>query len=77
MESRPPDTTNEFVLEGSNADETKEERPEDGLDVRELAVDDARARDADRQLEERARHRRELLEPRAEELLGHSGKGEE
>ena len=33
MESRPPhDTTNEFVLEGSNADETKaEERPEDAI----------------------------------------------
>ena len=33
MESRPPhDTPNEFVLEGSNADETKEEeRPEDAI----------------------------------------------
>ena len=32
MESRPPpDATNEFVLEGSNADETKEERPEDAI----------------------------------------------
>ena len=33
MESRPPqDPTNDFVLEGSNADETKaEERPEDAI----------------------------------------------
>ena len=33
MESRPPhDVPNEFVLEGSNADETKEEeRPEDAI----------------------------------------------
>ena len=32
MESRPPpDTTNEFVREGSNADETKQERPEDAI----------------------------------------------
>ena len=33
MESRPPpDPTNEFVLEGSNADEApKEERPEDAI----------------------------------------------
>ena len=33
MESRPPhDVPNEFVLEGSNADETqREERPEDAI----------------------------------------------